>query len=135
MVAGYAALVSSIAALFSSLSILGHSIALPSTLLAGRGMAASAARTTGIESAQGTAAYASAPFRQPALRYLYSVGWVGAASSPTVCKADLLFGDPVAAAVQVLRRNAALVARLSVEHVSTNEASEAIGRGFQEGCA
>jgi hypothetical protein len=130
----YASLVSALAAVFSSLGLLSHSIQVPLTSLGAKTMAASTARSAGVAASDGKTAYARAPFHQPALRYLYSVGWVGAASNLTACKGDLLFGDPVAAASAALRASPVLLGRLRAAHLSVGEASTAIGRGFRDGC-
>jgi hypothetical protein len=131
----YATLVSSLAALFSSVAMLGHSIQVPLTTASGQLMAASLARAHGMTGPQGKAAYASAPFRRPALRYLYSAGWVSAASNIPACKAALLLGgDPGTAATQALQQSPALLARLRGAHVTTSQASAAVAGGFQAGC-
>jgi hypothetical protein len=135
VVAEYATLAGSLAALFSSLSIVAHSISLPLTAVAGQAMAAATARSHGGSGPQGKTAYASAPFQKPALRYLYSVGWVGAASKISSCKAALLLaGSPIPAAAQALQNSPALLTKLRVARISLTQASTAIGRGFQDGC-
>jgi len=134
-VAEYATLVGSLAALFSSLSIVAHSISVPLNSVTGRAMAAATARSHGVPAPEGKAAYASAPFQKPALRYLYSVGWVGAAVNIPACKAALLLGgSPIPAAAQALQKSPALLARLRAARVSPAEASRAIGEGFRAGC-
>ena len=131
----YAVLTSSLAALISSLSIVGHSIQIPLTTAAAQTLAASTARSHGVAGPAAKAAYASAPFKKPALRYLYSVGWVGAASNVPSCKAALVFGaDPKAAAAQALQQSPALLARLRSARITQAQASAAVGRGFQDGC-
>ena len=131
----YATLTGSLAALFSSLSIVAHSIQIPLTAVGAQAMAASTARSHGVAGPVGKAAYASAPFKKPALRYLYSVGWVGAASNVPACKAALLLGgNPDAAAAQALRQSPTLLARLRTARITESQASAAIGRGFQDGC-
>jgi hypothetical protein len=134
-VAEYATLVGSLAALFSSLSIVAHSIRIPFTSMAGQAMAAATARSHGVSGAEGKAAYASAPFEKPGLRFLYSVGWVGAASNVPACKGALLFGgSPIPAAAQALQKAPTLLAKLRAARISVNQASAAIGKGFQDGC-
>jgi len=131
----YAVLTSSLAALISSLSIVAHSIQIPLTSAGAQAMAASTARSHGVAGSEGKAAYASAPFKGPALRYLYSVGWVGAASNVPACKAALLLaGDPHAGVVQALQQSPTLLARIRRAHVTETQAAAAIGRGFQDGC-
>jgi len=134
-VAEYATLIGSLSALFSSLSIVAHSVQVPLTSVGAQAMAVSTARSHGVSGPAGKAAYASAPFKKPALRYLYSVGWVGAASNVPSCKAALVFGaDPKAAAAQALQQSPALLARLRSARITQAQASAAVGRGFQDGC-
>jgi hypothetical protein len=133
--AEYATLAGSLAALFSSLSIVAHSISVPLTSVAAQAMAATTAQSHGMSGPAGRTAYANAPFRKPALRYLYSVGWVGAASNIPACKAALVLGgSPIPAAAQALQSSPALLARLKAARISPTQASTAIGRGFQDGC-
>ena len=131
----YATLVGSLAALFSSLSLLAHSIELPLNAVSGQAMAASLAHAHGVPGPAGKTAYANAPYRKPALKYLYSVGWVGAASNLPACHAALLLGgSPATAAAQALQQSPSLLARLRAAHVSTAQASAAVAQGFQAGC-
>jgi hypothetical protein len=131
----YAALTSSLAALFASLSIVTHSIEVPLTSAGAQAMAASTASSHGVAGDAGKAAYGSAPFRKPALRYLYSVGWIGAASNVPACKAALLFGgDPSVGASQALQKSPTLLARLRKARITQTQASVAVAKGFQAGC-
>jgi len=132
--AEYATVVSSLAALISSLAMLGHSIQVPFTAASGKVMAASVAHAHGVPGPQGKVAYASAPYRKPALRYLYSVGWVGAASNISACKGALLLGDPGAAATQAVQQSPTLLARLHAAHVTASQASSALASGYRAGC-
>jgi hypothetical protein len=135
VVAEYATLASSLAALFSSLSFLAHSLSAPFTSVAGQAMAAATAQSHGVPGPEGKTAYANAPFHKPTLRYLYSVGWVGAASNIPACKAALLLGgSPIPAAAQALQKSPTLLARLRAAKISPAQASTAIGEGFQAGC-
>jgi len=131
----YATLVSSLAAFLSSLSIVANSVQVPLTTVGAQAMAASTARSHGLSGSVGKAAYSSAPSRKPALRYLYSVGWVGAASNVSACKAALLLGgSPVAAASQAVQSSPTLLSRLRTAHITAGQASAAIGAGFRDGC-
>jgi hypothetical protein len=130
----YATLAGSLAAMFASLSIVTHSVQIPLTSAGARAMAVATARSHGVPGSRGKAAYASAPFRKPALRYLYSVGWVGAASNVPACKAAVLLGDPNAAASEAVRQSPELLARLRTAHITARQASAAVARGFEDGC-
>jgi hypothetical protein len=135
VISEYATLVSSLAAFFASLSIVAHSIQIPLTSVGAQAMVGATARSHGVSGPVGKAAYAHAPYRKPALRYLYSVGWVGAASNIPKCQAALLLGgDPAVAAAQAIQGSPSLQARLRSARVSSSQASAAIGQGFHDGC-
>ena len=76
------------------------------------------------------------PYRKPALRYLYTVGWVSAASDLNSCKAAQLLGpDPAVAAAQALRGSPKTLALLRAAHLTVGQAATAIARGTTDGCA
>ena len=88
-----------------------------------------------VSSAQARAAFEAAPYHAPALRYLYSVGWVWAASNATPCRAALLFGaQPSDAAAQAFQQAPKLVERLRTDRISLTRAAAAVGQGITAGC-
>lgn len=99
------------------------------------GLVAAFARSHHVSAPQARAAYAAAPYTKPALRYLYAVGWVGAASNLTTCKvAQVLGPDPSVAAAQALQGSPKALALLHSAHVSVSQAASAIGHGSTDGC-
>jgi hypothetical protein len=57
---------------------------------AGVAAASKAARKQGVAPAGAKAAYRRAPYRKPALKYLYALGWVGGKKNLTQCGLTLL---------------------------------------------
>ena len=68
----YASITAVLAVLVSAI---GGTLSLPATNLKGTALVATLAGNQGVRGAEARAAYARAPFRRPALRYLYVVGW------------------------------------------------------------
>jgi hypothetical protein len=131
----YALLISSLAGLFSSLSVVYSSIQLPLTASRAAPLVAAAAKAHNVAGPQASAAYKSAPFTKPALRYLYSVGWVQASSNVSACKAALVFSpDPTPAVTQAISKTPVLQARLRAAHIPASVAASAIARGYVAGC-
>ncbi|HUK44954.1 MAG TPA: hypothetical protein VLV28_06650 [Gaiellaceae bacterium] len=132
----YATVTAALASLVSSLSlVLGSTTAaLNSTNAAA--LVSSAARTYHVSGTDAHAAYGHAPYHKPGLRYLYTVGWVGADSNIGACKAALLLGpDPTPAATQALKGNSKLLARLNASGITVTQAATAIARGYNDGCS
>jgi hypothetical protein len=131
----YATVAAALAMLASSLSgALGS--ALPSSDVKAASAVATIARSHHLAAPVARAAYAKAPYKRPALRYLYSVGWVSAASDLSSCEAAQVLGpDPTVAAAQALRGSPKTLAMLRAAHVSVGQAAAAIGRGTTDGCA
>ncbi len=131
----YASIVAAVAILASSLGgTLGS--ALPATNVTAAAAVANVAAKQKVSGAEARAAYAKAPFRRPVLRYLYAVGWVGAAKDRASCQAALLLGPkPKDAVAQFIRRSPKVLTRLRAAHVTVSQAATAIGRGTVDGCA
>jgi len=130
----YASIVSAVSFFVASLSGAYGSL-LPSTAATARAGAVSIARSHNLSGAQAKTAYAKAPFKRPALRYLYAVGFVGSASNLAACKAAQILGpDPTSAATQSLEASPRAVATLRASHVTIAEAASAIGKGTTAGC-
>ena len=135
--AEYASITAALAILASSLSgVVGSIRALPSTDGQASTLVVTAARSYHLSAAEARAAYAKAPYQRPVLRYLYSLGWIGAASDKKACTAALFLGPrPSDAATQVFRRTPKLLARLRAAHVTVSQAATALGSGTTDGCA
>ena len=133
----YATLTAALAILASSLGgTLGSVAALPATDVKAAALISKVAAQQHVPAPSARAAYAKAPFRRPALRYLYAVGFITAAKDRAACQAALLLGPkPKEAAVQFLRRSPRVLDRLRAAHVTVSQAATAIGRGTVDGCA
>ena len=131
----YAAVTAAISLLGSSLSGV-YASALRSNDVKTAGLVASLARTHHLSATEARTAYKHAPYGRPALRYLYALGWLSAASNLSFCKLEqALGGDPATATAQSLRGSPKIVAVLRSAHVTVSEAAAAIGRGTTDGCA
>jgi hypothetical protein len=130
----YATVTAALAMLASSLSgALGS--ALPSSDAKATAAVATIARSHHLAGPVARAAYAKAPYSRPALRYLYAVGWVSAASDRVSCKAAQVLGpDPTLAAADAMRSSPKTLAMLRVARISVGQAAAAIGRGTTDGC-
>ena len=128
----YASITAALAVLASAI---GGTLGLPATNVKGTALVSTLAAKQGVRGADARAAYARAPFRRPALRYLYTVGWVSALKDRTACRAAVLLGPvPKDATAQLLRRSPKVLARLRAAHVTVSQAATAIGRGTVDGC-
>lgn len=133
----YASITAALAILALSLGgTLGSAVALPSTDGKAAVLVSRVAVKEKVQGAEARAAYARAPFRRPALRYLYVVGWVTAAKDRTACQGALLLGpEPKVVATQLIRRSPKILERLRSAHVTVGQAATALGRGTKDGCA
>lgn len=131
----YATITAAMAILAASLAGAFGSV-LPSTDVKAATAVSRVAAKQGVSGADARAAYAKAPFRRPVLRYLYAVGWVGAAKDLASCQAGLFLGPgPNVAAAQSIRRSPKVLARLRAARVTVSQAATALGRGATDGCA
>jgi hypothetical protein len=130
----YAGITAALTILVASLNGVFAS-ALPSTSARADTLVSTIARSHGVPAPQARAAYAAAPYAKPALRYLYAVGWVGAASSSTTCKiAQVLGPDPAAAADHALESSPSALGMLRRAHITVSRAASAFARGSTDGC-
>jgi hypothetical protein len=97
---------------------------------------AKAAKAQKISPAGAKASYAKAPYRKPALRYLYALGWIGGTKNPGQCGLTLL-GEGAArdAAAREMRGNARLVGQLKRRGISVLAAASAVTKGVVSACA
>jgi hypothetical protein len=133
----YASITAALAILASSLAgVVGSVGELPATQPKANALVAVAARSHRVPAVRARAALAQAPYRRPVLRYLYAIGWIGAASDRTKCAAARLLGpEPDVVAAAALRRDPKLLARLRAAHLTVRQAATALGRGATDGCA
>ena len=125
----YASLTAALAGLFASLSVAIGPGRLPANDLSAAALVSAAARSSHVSSSQARGAFEAGPYHTPALRYLYSVGWVWADANATTCKAALLFGaQPSDAAAQAFQQAPKLVERLRTDRISLTRAAAPSGK-------
>ena len=97
---------------------------------------AKAAKAQKISPAGAKKAYTRAPYKKPALRYLYALGWIGGTKHPGQCGLTLL-GEGAArdAAANEIRGNAKLVGQLRRRGISVSAAANAVTKGVVSACA
>ena len=97
---------------------------------------AKAAKTQKISPAGAKAAYTRAPYKKPAVKYLYALGWIGGTKHPGQCGLTLL-GEGAAkdAAAQEMRGNTKLVGQLRRRGISVSAAATAVTKGVVSACA
>ena len=82
------------------------------------------------------AAYRRAPYRKPALKYLYALGWIGGTKHRAECGLALLSEDTAKQqTAHEIRSNAKLRAQLRKRAVSVGAAASALVRGVVSACA
>jgi len=103
---------------------------------AGVAAVAKAAKAAKVSSAGAKEAYNRAPYRKPALKYLYALGWIGGTKNAGQCGLTLLGEDAAREqAAHEMRGNAKLVAQLKRRSVSVSAAANAVTRGVVSACA
>ena len=97
---------------------------------------AKAAKAQKVSVAGAKAAYKRAPYKKPALRFLYGLGWIGGTKNPGGCGLTLL-GERAARdkAASDMRGNSKLVAQLRKRGVSVSAAANAVTKGVVSACA
>lgn len=95
-----------------------------------------AARAEKVSVAGAKAAYKRAPYRKPALKYLYALGWIGGTKHRAQCGLTLLSEDTARQQTeQQIRSNAKLRAQLRKRAVSVRAAASALIKGVVSACA
>jgi hypothetical protein len=108
---------------------------LPTTTSRATALVTSVAKQHNVPTSRARSAYATAPYKKPALRYLYALGWIGSAADLAACKAAQVLGpDPAVAATQSLQASPQALAALRTSHVTVKQAAAAIGQGTTDGC-
>jgi hypothetical protein len=82
------------------------------------------------------AAYKRAPYRKPALKFLYGLGWIGGTKNPGGCGLTLL-GEGAAReqAARDMRKSPKLVAQLRRRGISVSTAANVVTKGVISACA
>lgn len=138
MVVELATLISAISLLTTSLGTLQQRVA--ERLVRSSAVAVSQAvaqgRKAGVAAAETRAAYAKAPYRLPALRYVYSLGWIAGSRHKTVCVlARLDVAGTKAQVIAALRKSAQAVRVVRELHLTVAQAGTAFTAGFTSACA
>jgi hypothetical protein len=134
----YAGILAAVALMAATLTgAYGTSVtAVFATGTAGVAAVAKAAKAQKVSTAGAKAAYRRAPYRKPALKYLYALGWIGGTKNAGQCGLTLLGQDAAKdQAARKLRTNAKLVAQLRKRDVSVSAAANALTSGVVSACA
>ena len=95
-----------------------------------------AAKAQKVPVAGAKSAYMRAPYKKPALRFLYGLGWIGGTKNLAQCGLTSLGpGAAKDAAVQDMRKNPKLVAQLKRRGISVSAAANAVTNGVVSACA
>jgi hypothetical protein len=106
------------------------------TSSAGVAAVAKAAKAQKVSPAGAKAAYNRAPYRKPALKYLYALGWIGGTKNRAQCGLTLLGKNTAREqAARELRADAKLVAQLKKRSVTVSSAAGAVTAGVVSACA
>jgi hypothetical protein len=82
------------------------------------------------------AAYKRAPYRKPALKYLYAIGWIGGTKNLGQCGLTLLGKDATKKyTASQIRGSAKLKAQLKKRAISVKAAAGAVVEGVVSACA
>lgn len=82
------------------------------------------------------AAYKRAPYRKPALKYLYALGWIGGTKNLGQCGLTLLGKDATKSyTARQIRGNAKLKTQLKKRAISPKAAAGAVVEGVVSACA
>lgn len=103
---------------------------------AGVAAVAKAAKKEGVSTAGAKAAYKRAPYRKPALKYLYAAGWIGGTKNLGQCGLALLGTDATKKYTErQIRGNGKLMAQLKKRAISAKTAASALVEGVVSACA
>ena len=97
---------------------------------------AKVAKKEGVSTAGAKAAFKRAPYRKPALKYLYAVGWIGGTKNIGQCGLALLGTDPTKKYTErEIRKNSKLMTQLKKRAISAKTAASAVVDGVVSACA
>ena len=138
MAVEYAGILAAVALMAATLTgAYGKSVtAVFATGTAGVAAVAKAAKAQKVSPAGAKTAYNHAPYKKPALKYLYALGWICGTKNAGQCGLTLLGqGAAKDQAARELRANAKLVAQLKRRGVSVSAAANALTSGVVSACA
>lgn len=137
MIVEYAALVSAMALLTSTLGgAYGPNVAAVfGSGSAGVAAAAQAARSERVSVPGAREAYKRAPYRKPALKYLFVMGWIGGVRNKAQCALTTITQDAARSqARRSIERDGKLRAQLRKRRVSVKVAAAALVKGVVSAC-
>ena len=103
---------------------------------AGVASVAKAAKAQKVSTAGAKTAYTRAPYKKPALKYLYALGWIGGTKNPGQCGLTLLGQDAAKEqAAREMRSNTKLLNQLKRRSISVSAAANAVTKGVVSACA
>jgi hypothetical protein len=106
------------------------------TSTAGVASVAKAAKAQKVSTVGAKAAYNRAPYKKPALKYLYALGWIGGTKNAGQCGLTLLGQDAAKdQAAREMRSNTKLVTQLKKRAISVSAAATAVTKGVVSACA
>lgn len=109
--------------------------ALPTSTATAVALAAKTATGQAVSSAGAREAARTAPYRKPALKYLYAAGWVAGVKKPVACRLTALARDTSARyAADALRRDARARAQLGKLGITVATASRVVTAGMASAC-
>jgi hypothetical protein len=132
-----ATLTAMLSLLTTSLGTLQQTIAekLVSSNIVALEQTSSQARRAGAPIALAKAAYRAAPYRKPALRYVYALGWISGTRHKTACAlAHLDLTGTRSSVIGSLRRSSATLAVIRKLHLTVAQAGTAFTAGFASAC-
>jgi hypothetical protein len=138
MIVEYAGLVSAFALLAATLSgSYGQNVAAVfASGATGVSAVGKAAQSQKVSKVGAKAAYKRAPYKKPALKYLYAMGWIGGTKNPGQCGLTLLGQDAAKEqTVRQIRSNPTLMRQLRKRAVSAGTAATALVKGVVSACA
>jgi hypothetical protein len=93
------------------------------------------ATAEGVPRAGARAAFARAPYRRPALRYVYATAWAAGAKDVTACALAKLDVDATRDfAVKALRGDRGTLRGLGRLHLTVSQTATAFAQGFVSAC-
>lgn len=138
MIVEYAGIVAAISLLAATLTgAYGNNVA---AVFASSGASvaavAKAAKKERVSTAGAKAAYKRAPYRKPALKYLYALGWIGGTKNLGQCGLTLLGKDAVKKYTErQIRSNTKLMTQLKKRAISAKTAASSLVEGVVSACA
>lgn len=108
---------------------------LPTTSARAAALVTETARTAKVPVAGARAAFSSAPYRRPQLRYLFAAGWVGGRQRAAECAfAKVSLESTTKRMAESIRKDGRLLARLRRMNVTVVAAADALTRGTAAAC-